>query len=172
MHVAMTGLTTLGLDRIWWMVSPQNPLKSTQPPYEHRVKSVEALGLHNKMEVSHFEKDNSTQYTCDTLSLMRERYSKTRFVFLMGADNFLQLPKWKNWRSIVETTPIAVIARPDKRFGTIRSRLGTAARIYADYRVPESQAHTLQDYKAPAWTFLTLPLNPLSSTQIRNAAKS
>jgi nicotinate-nucleotide adenylyltransferase len=171
MHVAMTGLKALGLDRIWWMVSPQNPLKPAQPSYDSRVDTVLRLGLPPRMEISHAERDFGTRYTVDLLTRAQKTWPKTRFVFLMGADNFLQLPRWRSWRKIVETVPIAVIARPGKGHSAIRARIGTAAQMYRGARLPEPRAHTLQFANTPAWTYLTPPLNHLSSTQIR-AAKS
>lgn len=170
MHVASTALKTLALDRIWWMVSPQNPLKPQQPSYEARTDTVRALGLPHRMEISSLEHRFGTQYTVDTLSRAKRAYPQTQFVYLMGADNFLQLPKWKNWRDIIETVPIAVISRPTPGASAIKERLGQAASNYAFARVPEYQAHTLKDRPAPAWTFLTPPMNSLSSSAIRAKA--
>jgi len=169
MHVALIGLNTLRLDRIWWMVSPQNPLKSEQPSYESRVKTVKALDLPPRMEISHLERDFGTQYTIDTLRRAKEAWPGAKFVFLMGADNFRQLPKWKNWKEIMSMVPLAIVSRPGLS-GTsrIRARLGPAARVYAEARISETHADTLKDYPAPAWTFLTMPHNTSSSTAIRS----
>lgn len=175
MHVAKTALTRLGLDRIWWIVSPQNPLKPAQPAYEARVKSVEALGLPPRMEISHIERDFGTDYTVDMLAKLRRRYPKTRFVFLIGSDNLAQLPRWKHWQSLMYLVPIAVIARPAtspklaKSGDTIslKPRLGPMARRFQHARIAEPMASALKHHRAPAWTYLTAPLNPLSSTQIR-----
>lgn len=168
MHVAECGLQRLGLDRIWWMVSPQNPLKPTQPSYESRVQSVLDLKLPSRMQISHMERDFGTNYTVETLRRARKRWPRHCFVFLMGADNLRQLPRWKGWREIMEGIPIAVIARPGQKCSdTLKARLSPAARSYNYARIPESQAHTLIWHQAPAWTYLTPPLNPLSSTQLR-----
>lgn len=105
-----------------------------------------------------------TQYTIDLLKTLNNREHDTQFVFMMGADNLLQLPKWRAWQSIFETIPIAVIARPGS---PIRARLGQAARRYAQARIPEDQAHMLRYTQAPAWTYLTLPLDKRSSSAIR-----
>jgi len=169
MHVAETGLRALGLNQIWWMVSPQNPLKPRQPSYESRVATVEQLGLPYQMRISHMEMDFGTQYTVDTLTCARAHWPRTQFVFLMGADNFLQLPKWRNWKTIMDSVPIAIIARPSKNNRAIRSRLGKAAQIYRHARIDENQSDTLKYYDAPAWTYLTPPMNRLSSTAIRKA---
>lgn len=167
MHVAKTAMRALELDQIWWMVSPQNPLKPQQPSYESRVATVEALGLPYAMKISHMETIFGTQYTIDTLTKAKATWPKTNFVFLMGADNLLQLPKWRQWKKIMETMPIAVIARPGKNYAAIRSRLGKAAQIYKAYRLPESQADILKHCQAPAWSYLTPPMNSQSSSAIR-----
>jgi len=169
LHVAECGLQRLDLDQIWWMISPGNPLKTDHTPYAERVASVEALDLPPRMHISHMEQDFGTRFTVDTLRHARKRWPRTHFVFLMGADNLMQLPQWKGWREIMETVPIAVIARPGaKTHDTLKARLSQAARLYSYARIPESQAHTLANYAAPAWTYLTPPLNSLSSTALRN----
>lgn len=169
MHLASTALRALNLDQIWWMVSPQNPLKPKQPSYTSRVKTVEALGLPYAMKISHMETRFGTQYTVDTLTKARQTWPRTNFVFLMGADNLLQLPKWKNWQKIMATMPIAVIARPGKNNSAVKSRLGKIAQIYRKDRLPESQADILKYLAAPAWVYLTPPMNPQSSSAIRAA---
>lgn len=168
-HVAEAGLRELQLDRVWWLVSPQNPLKPQQPGARERAATIEALGLPRAMQVSHVESELGTRYTVDLIRALRRRHPATRFVFMMGADNLIQLPLWREWEAIVASIPLAVIARPGS---TIRSRLSPAARRLARYRVPEWQAHVLKDAKPPAWTYLTLPLNAASSTAIRAAATS
>jgi len=173
LHVAQCGLQQLDLDRIWWMVSPQNPLKPKQPAYEKRVKSVRDLGLPPRMNISHMEREFGTQFTVDTLRLAKKRWPRHHFVFLMGADNLRQITQWKGWREIMESVPIAVIARPgQKSSDTLKARLSPAARQYNFARIPETQSHTLAWHKAPAWTYLTPPLNPLSSTAIRENTKT
>ena len=120
------------------------------------------------MRVSDVELKYQTQYTVDLLNTLRIRHGNINFVFMMGADNLLQLPKWLEWQSILQTVPIAVIARPGS---PIRARLGQAARQYAQARIPEDQAHTLKNRSAPAWTYLTLPLDKRSSSAIRASSK-
>lgn len=170
MHVALCGLNRLRLDRIWWMVTPQNPLKSHQPPYESRVQTVRDLGLRPRMEISHMERTFGTNFTVETLRRAQQRWPNARFVFLMGADNFAQLPKWKAWQEILHRVPIAVIGRPQSGIGyNIRPRLGQVARMYAQARIPEIAADQLQFAQTPAWCYLTPPLNSQSSTAIRRA---
>lgn len=167
MHVASLGLRAFGLDQIWWMVSPQNPLKPTQPSYDSRVATVKELGLPYKMRISHMETEFGTQYTIDTLKAARRRYPSTRFVFLMGADNLLQMPKWRDWKSIMQTVPIGVIARGGKNNSAMKSRLGKAATLYRYARVPEYESTSLKYFNAPAWCYVTPPMNKLSSSVIR-----
>lgn len=164
LHVAKAGLRELGLDQIWWLVSPQSPLKSQQPSYKSRVATVEALDLPWGMKVSHFEQEAGTNYTIDLLKSLQSRHPKTQFVFMMGSDNLTQLPKWRDWKTIMTTFPIAVIARPGD---SLKSRLSQAARQYADRRLPESHATILAEMSAPCWTYLTLPLDSASSTALR-----
>jgi nicotinate-nucleotide adenylyltransferase len=168
LHVARAGLRQLALDEIWWLVSPQNPLKPEQPSWESRAKTVRALPLPPNMRISDIELQYQTQYTIDLLTTLRTRQSELNFVFMMGADNLLQLPKWRRWQNILETLPIAIIARPGS---PIKARLGQAAQQYRHARIPEDQAHTLKYHKAPAWTYLTLPLDNRSSSAIRASSK-
>jgi len=165
---ARAGLRELRLDEIWWLVSPQNPLKPEQPSWESRANTVRNLPLPPNMRVSDVELKYRTQYTVDLIHTLQIREPHLDFVFMMGADNLLQLPKWLEWQSIIETIPIAVIARPGS---PIRARLGQAARQYATARIPETQAHTLKHRNAPAWTYLTLPLDKRSSSAIRASSK-
>ena len=169
LHVAEAGVRELALDQVWWLVSPQNPLKPQQPPAAERAASIGALGLPRTMRVSHAESELRTRYTVDLLRKLRRRHPNHRFVFMMGADNLIQLPQWREWEAIIGLAPLAVIARPGS---TLRARLSPAARRLAPFRIPEWQAHTLKDAKPPAWTYLTLPLVPLSSTALRAAATS
>ncbi|CAM3874851.1 nicotinate-nucleotide adenylyltransferase [Litorimonas haliclonae] len=164
LHVATSGLRELGLDHIWWLVSPQNPLKPEQPSYDSRVETVKALNLPPRMDISHVEKQFGTNYTIDLLRRLKKRYPRTHFVFMMGADNFAQLPKWRSWQEIMSSFPIAVISRPGNN---IKARLGQAARQYADYRLPEQSAASLAEMTAPRWTYLTLPLDKRSSSALR-----
>ncbi|RKQ71025.1 nicotinate-nucleotide adenylyltransferase [Litorimonas taeanensis] len=164
LHVAKAGLRELGLDEVWWLVSPQNPLKPMQPSYESRVETVKALALPPRMKISHIERDSGTNYTIDLLQSLKRRYPVTQFVFMMGADNFQQLPKWRKWKEIMSAYPIAVIARPGQ---SIKARLSQTARQYADERLSETYAGALAEMTAPCWTYLTLPLDNTSSTAIR-----
>lgn len=168
LHVAQTALKSLNLDEVWWLVSPQNPLKPEQPSYASRAATVQALRLSRQMKISSLEIDNKTQYTIDMVRKARQLYPNIRFIFLMGADNFAQLPRWKNWQGIVTAMPIAIIARPAKSGEPhFKARLGQTARMYSSARIPEAQSHVLPSLSAPAWTYITAPLSRLSSSAIR-----
>ncbi len=164
LHVAEAGLRELGLDQIWWLISPQNPLKPEQPSYSSRVETVLALNLPPRMIISHAEKQAGTNYTIDLLRHLKQHHPRTRFVFMIGADNFAQLPEWRDWQEIMAHFPVAVISRPGD---SLKSRLGQAARQYADYRISELSAVSLAEMTAPRWTYLTLPLNKRSSSALR-----
>ncbi|MGB3456823.1 MAG: nicotinate-nucleotide adenylyltransferase [Litorimonas sp.] len=164
LHVAQAGLRELGLDQVWWLVSPQNPLKPAQPDPEVRAQSIRALDLPFAMKISHVESRLGTRYTVDLLRALQARHPGTRFVYLIGSDNLRQMPLWKSWRELFALAPIAVIARPGD---PLRARLGRVARQFADSRIPETAASSLKHCNPPAWTYLTLPFNTLSSSAIR-----
>lgn len=168
LHVAKAGLKQLALDEVWWIPSPQNPLKKTQPPYDDRAATVSALNLPPRMRLSHIERERGTNKTIDLLKGLERRGDINRYVLMIGADNFAQLPRWADWMGITARIPIAVIARPSKTGrANIKPRLGQVARFLDDARLDEKDAHILQWMAPPAWCFLTLPMNPLSSTQLR-----
>jgi nicotinate-nucleotide adenylyltransferase len=171
-HVAETAMRRLGLDRVIWLVSPQNPLKDARDsaPLAERMASAQAAARlaadGRAMVVSDFETRVGTRWTVDTLRVLTARYPGVRFVWLMGSDNLAGFHRWRGWTDIMRMMPVAVIARP----GSLHhSRTSPAAARFAAARVPTSRARTLPDLEAPAWTWLTAPLNPRSSTAIRAA---
>lgn len=171
-HVAETAMRRLGLDRVIWLVSPQNPLKGsdeTAPLAERMASARTAAALAASgpsMIVSDFETRAGTQWTVDTLRVLKARHPGVRFVWLMGSDNLIGFHRWRGWTDIMRMMPVAVIARP----GSLHhSRTAPAAARFAAARVPSSRARLLPDLPAPAWTWLTAPLNPRSSTAIRAA---
>ncbi|WP_297731867.1 nicotinate-nucleotide adenylyltransferase [uncultured Maricaulis sp.] len=164
-HVARTALRRLGLDQVWWLVSPQNPLKATASgDFERRFAAVEAIANEPGMKVSDIETRLGTNRTIDLLDHLRRRYPATHFVWLMGADNLAGIHRWANWTAIFETVPVAVISRPQD---AVRARLSRAARQYAGSRIRESEAAALPLQSAPAWTYLTERLHSHSSTALR-----
>ena len=162
--VAQCGLREAGLDEVWWLVSPGNPLKASTNNYEQRLASVHALNLPRQMKPVALEQKFGTRYTIDMIRKTQERWPRDKFVWMMGADNLGQLPRWKNWTQIMESIPILIIARPGQ---SLKARLGHAARRYANHRLPERQSHILAERPTPCWTYVTPPLNSLSSTKLR-----
>ena len=165
-HISLFALQRLRLDAVWWLVSPQNPLKPVEgmASIDERIASAESVARHPRIEVSDIESRMGTRYTADTLQALRRRYAKHRFVWIMGADNLIQLPRWRDWTEIVEMVPIAVFARPGY---SQRSLFGAAAHRFRRNRLPDHAAASLADRKAPAWVFLHTPLHPASATEIR-----
>lgn len=165
-HISLFALQRLRLDAVWWLVSPQNPLKSEvgMAAFVDRIAGAEAVACHPRILVSDIETKLGTQYTVDTLQALRRRYGRDRFVWLMGADNLTQLPRWRGWKAIFETVPIAVFARPGY---SQRSLYGAAAHRYRRKRLHDRSAGRLADQPAPAWVFLHTPLHPASATEIR-----
>lgn len=166
-HVAETAMRRLGLDRVVWLISPQNPLKDARQsaPLEARMASARAQAHGPSMIVSDFETRTGLTWTVDTLRLLVARHPGVHFVWLMGSDNLASFHRWRGWTDIMRLMPVAVIARPGS---LLDSRTAPAAARFAGFRAPAEQAGLLPMLQAPAWTYLTAPLNPLSSTAIRN----
>ncbi len=165
-EISLEALKRLDLDRVWWLVSPQNPLKDPgeSAPYDARLAKAREVAAHPRIVVHDLEHRWQSYYTVQTVGLLHNRFADHAFVFLMGADNFATLHHWEAWTEIVEQIPIAVINRPGYRLAATAS---PAARRYGWARVPQSDAGALALMRAPAWTLLTVPLNPQSSTAIR-----
>jgi len=165
-HVTLEAMKAFGLDRVWWLVSPGNPLKSRGPaPIDQRVEAARSIMRHPKVEVTDIEDMTGTRATADTLAALRRLYPQVRFVWLMGADNLAQFHKWKDWRLIMDTVPVGVVARPGDR---ISARMSPAARVYGKYRIDGTARHLLGRADAPAWCFVNVPMVDVSSTQIRS----
>lgn len=165
--ISRFALKRLQLDRVWWLVTPGNPLKENGSLHElgERMQAAREVADDPRIEVSCLESVIRTRYTIDTINTLRRRFSGLRFVWIMGADNLAQFHRWQDWRRIAAQVPIAVIDRPPQSFRALAS---PAARALSRYRLPESKAARLVDRPAPAWVFLTgLKLN-LSSTGLRN----
>ncbi|PSL18126.1 nicotinate-nucleotide adenylyltransferase [Shimia abyssi] len=168
-HVQITkeALKRFGLDRVWWLVSPGNPLKNNGPaPLGLRMDAARALMTHPKVTVSDFEVQAGTKYTAETIRLLQSRYPKVRFVWLMGADNLAQFHQWKDWQEIMERVPVGVLARPGDRLG---ARQAKAARMYASDRIRSEASRGLALCDAPAWCFLNIPMTAESSSRIRES---
>jgi nicotinate-nucleotide adenylyltransferase len=165
--ISLFALKRLQLDRIWWLVTPGNPLKDNGGLHAlaERVEAARKLADDPRIEISCLESVIGTRYTADTINYLRKRASRLRFVWIMGADNLAQFHRWQNWQRIVAQVPIAVIDRPPQSF---RALTAPAAQALARYRIPEIEAARLAVHHPPAWVFLTgLKMN-LSSTGLRN----
>jgi len=167
-HISLLAIRRLRLDQVWWLVSPQNPLKpkSGMAPFEERLASARRAARHPKLVVTDIEARLGTVYTANTLVRLRQMFLRTRFVWLMGADNLRQIDRWERWQDIFRTVPIAVFARPSY---DLRANASPAARRFASSRIPEKRAMRLADLPPPSWLFLHTQLHPASATEIRAA---
>jgi nicotinate-nucleotide adenylyltransferase len=165
--ISLFAIKRLRLDRVWWLVSPGNPLKDNGHLHEleARAQAAREMAADPRIDVTCLESVIGTRYTVDTINYLRRRASGLRFVWIMGADNLAQFHRWQHWQRIATQVPIAVIDRPPQSF---RALAAPAAQALAPYRLPENEAGKLADQHAPSWVFLTgLKLN-LSSTGLRN----
>ncbi|RFB78645.1 nicotinate-nucleotide adenylyltransferase [Methylovirgula sp. 4M-Z18] len=167
---SLIALKRLGLDRVWWMVTPGNPLKSNGhlPALAARVQAAKLVANHPRIDVTGFEAQIGTRFTYDTLCWLKRHCPQVDFVWLMGADNLRQFHRWQHWREIAALIPIAVIDRPDS---TLRAGGGQAGHVLARHRLDESDAMLLPGHATPAFVFLHGPRSPLSSTALREAGK-
>ena len=164
-HISRRALAAFGLDRVWWLVSPGNPLKERGPrPLARRVAACRDLVDDPRILVTDIEARLGTRYTAATLRALLPRYPGVRFVWLMGADNLASFHRWKDWDQIMETLPVGVMARPEEQLAAGGS---FAARRYARYRVQARRAAVLPYRAAPAWCLLGGPMVDMSSTEIR-----
>ena len=165
--ISLFALKRLKLDRVWWLLTPGNPLKNTDRLHDlaERADAARKIADDPRIDISCLEAVIGTRYTVDTIIQLRRRVSGVRLVWIMGADNLAQFHRWKHWRRIASEVPMAVIDRPPQSF---RALAAPAAQALARYRLPEIQAARLADQHPPAWVFLTgLKLN-LSSSGLRN----
>lgn len=165
-EISLAALACLGVDEVWWLVAPQNPLKSPvdMAPLDARLIEAERIARHPAIRISSLELCLGTRFTADTLKMIVQKYPHYRFVWLMGADNLATMHHWKNWRQIFRLVPIAVFDRPTY---TYKAMAALAARRFACFRMREQAARILVTSQPPAWTFVHHRLNPISATQIR-----
>jgi len=164
--ISLFAMKRLGLDRVWWLVTPGNPLKDTGrlPPLPERLAAARKLAAHPRIDVSDLETQIGTRYSYATIAWLLKRCPDLRFVWIMGADNLASFHRWHNWRGIARQIPIAVV----DRFGSsLVAASAVAARALAPARIPEGAARSLPDLAPPAWTYLHGVKSPLSSTAIR-----
>jgi nicotinate-nucleotide adenylyltransferase len=165
--ISLFAIKRLKLDRVWWLVTPGNPLKDRGALHDldQRIEAAREMADDPRIDISCLESVIGTRYTVDTITYLRRRASGLRFVWIMGADNLAQFHRWQNWRRIAAEVPIAVIDRPPQSF---RALAAPAAQALARYRLPENQAGRLADHRTPTWVFLTGMKSSLSSTGLRN----
>jgi nicotinate-nucleotide adenylyltransferase len=168
--VAETALRRLNLDRVIWLVSPQNPLKPTHETaaLTRRIYGALRFAPGPSMIVSDAETRIGSFYTIDTLRVLKARFPGVCFVWIMGADSLASFHRWRGWTQIMREVPVAVVSRP---WIALKSRFSPAARRFARFRIPSMAAATLPGTKPPAWVFLRGPLNFQSSTALRERMK-
>ncbi len=167
-HLAMSlyAMKQLKLDQVWWLVSPQNPLKQTadMAALDRRAAEARRVSAHPRIIVTTLESELGTGFTADTLRVLKRRFPQVQFVWLMGADNLRQIPRWKNWRDIFAAVPIAVFRRPGAVAG---HGIGKAPISYGKNVLKAHQAGLLTQKTLPGWVILDNKLNYLSATQLR-----
>jgi len=167
-HISREALRRFGLDRVWWLASPGNPLKRHGPaPLPARMAAARALLDHPRIDVTDFEACLGTRYTAETLAALRALCPGRRFIWLMGADNLAQFHRWQDWRRIMQSVPVGVLARPGQR---ISARLSVAARVHGAARLPAAQSQALGRAEPPAWCFVNVPMMDISSSALRARA--
>jgi nicotinate-nucleotide adenylyltransferase len=163
LHITLEALKRLGLDQVWWLTSPGNPLKARQPaPLAVRLAQARRLMRHPRVRVTALEALLGTRATADTVDRLRAIYPGVTFVWLMGADNLVQFHRWGRWRDIMRSVAIGVLARPGSG---VAARLSVAARAFRVHRV--ARGETLRGHRPPVWAFVNLPMNNTSSSEIR-----
>jgi len=167
-HLAasLIALKRLQLDRVWWLVTPGNPLKDTGglAPLAERMAAARALARHPRIDITGFEAQLDVRYSYDTIAYLKRRCPGVHFVWIMGADNLRSFHRWQKWRGIAGLVPIAVI---DRLGPSLYSISGVAGQALASARIRESEAASLADRRPPAWVFLHGLKSPLSSTALR-----
>lgn len=164
LYISLEAMKRLGLRQIWWLVSPQNPLKPKEgmAPFAERLAGAKKIARHPKIRVLDIEKKFGTPYTYDTLRRLKAQYPGHRFILIMGADNFAELPRWRRWREIFRLAPVAVFNR-DAFFPPIM--VGKPAVCFRNYRkfMPIS--------RPPGWIFFAIGKKAISATKIRQTRR-
>jgi len=166
-YISEVAMKKLGLDCVWWLVSPQNPLKSRKnmASMEKRVESAKRIVKDHKIHITTLETRLGTRYTADTLQALQVRYPNIRFVWIMGADNLAGFHRWKKWQSIFKNCRIAIFHRPTYALKALSS---ITAQRFSHHRLPERQAGVLKYKTSPAWVFLPIRGKAISATEIRS----
>lgn len=166
-HVSLIALQRLQLDVVWWLVTPGNPLKDTRalPPLADRMAAAARIARHPWLVVTGVEAEFGTRYSADLVRQLTIRLADRRFVWIMGSDNLAGFHHWDRWPAFAASVPIAVVNRPGWLSAPLNARMAQALR---DWRLPESAAVRLADYRAPAWIHLTAPRTAAASTMLRS----
>lgn len=169
-QISLVGLKTLGLDQVWWMVSPQNPLKPNAPSQDliERIRAARDVAGDPRIRVTGIESALGTTYTAKTLRKLMPRLAGAELVWMMGADNLAGFHRWRDWQAIAASLPLAIFNRPGLALGALAS---PAALTLAASRIPERAAASLAGTPPPAWVFLSRPHIPISSTELRKAGQ-
>lgn len=167
--VSLLALKRLRLDRVWWLVTPGNPLKDNGglPPLAERLALCRQMADHPALVPTGLEAGLGTRYSYDTVAALVARVPQARFVWIMGADNLASFHRWQHWRGIADRVPIAVVDRAGQ---SLRATAAPAARALGRWRLPEADAPSLAGRPPPAWVFLHGLKSPLSSTALRARA--
>lgn len=164
-HITREALKRFGLDQVWWLVTPGNPLKSHGPaPLAQRMEQAQSVMQHPRVKVTQIETHTGTRYTAETLEALIALYPGVQFVWLMGADNLVGFHRWERWDWIMSNVPIGVLARPGDRGA---ARMSKAARRFRAAQITGRQAAKLRVSQAPAWSLVNVPMLDVSSSQIR-----
>lgn len=164
-HITREALKRFGLDQIWWLVTPGNPLKEHGPaPLGQRLAQARSVMQHPRVKVTQIEAHTGTRYTAETLEALIALYPGVHFVWLMGADNLADFHRWERWDWIMEHVPVGVLARPGDRG---QARMSKAARQYQAAQIRGRNAEQLRIAQAPAWCLVNVPMLDISSSQIR-----
>jgi nicotinate-nucleotide adenylyltransferase len=166
-HISRAALRVLGLDEVWWLVSPGNPLKEgakDMAPFEARLAAARTTARRAPIRASDFEQREGTRFTVDTVRRLKQRHPEHRFIWLLGSDTLPNFHKWRNWRGLARQVPIAVIRRPGYDSAAHAARAMGWLRRFVH---PSRQAKHWTDWSAPAIIFLRLPPDPTSATAIR-----
>lgn len=163
-HVIGTARRAAGLDRVWVLVSPGNPLKRTQTALVDRLAAARRRLGGPRVVISDFEQRRGTRYTIDLVRALKRSAPRAKFVWIIGGDNLRDFHRWKEWRAIAKLVPILVVARPG---ANPKAGLSRFARQFKDQRVMQAAARTLGRRNPPCWTYITAPFDPVSSTELR-----
>jgi nicotinate-nucleotide adenylyltransferase len=165
---SLLAMKRLALDRVWWLVTPGNPLKDTRglAPLSVRLAAARKLAHHPRIDVIDLEAQIGTRFTYETIAYLVRRCPRARFVWIMGADNLRSFHRWQRWRGIAALVPIAVV---DRLGPSLYSAAGAAGQAMSRARIPEWAAMTLPERRPPAWVYLHGLKSPLSSTALRAA---